>query len=95
LAKIYYSELQTFREFKGNILPYLRKLLQNLRVRFKKTTDPSRSVRRRGYDDHGTLRPKHRWEERFDSSFVEEQNSIEAERALADDTAAFLEGWFS
>jgi hypothetical protein len=94
-ARMFFSETHSFRKIKGNFLDYWRKLLRAVRTKYRSNKNPKRKVRRRGYDDHGTLRPAWRWSERSCATLTEKMNEIEAERASCDDTAAFLEGWFS
>lgn len=38
-------------------------------------------VRRRGYKDHGSLRPKHHWRESHDSTWTDLQNKLESRRS--------------
>jgi hypothetical protein len=55
---------------------------------------PIRTQRRRGYQDHGTLRPITKWVETSDWSFTELQNEIEKQRESIEDTTNFLRGWY-
>lgn len=52
-----------------------------------------KSKLKRGYHDHGSRRPGHKWLETADWSFTELQNVIEKERQVVYDTADFLRGW--
>lgn len=52
-----------------------RRTYQKLRPRKARRTQ-----RHRGYRDHGSARPPHRWKPKFDISFTEQQNRIEEER---------------
>jgi hypothetical protein len=83
------------RRFFGNVEGVIKKLLGSLRPCLSKDRRPKRVQRKRGYQDHGTLRPQERWRETHDWSLTEEQNRIEAERQAIEDTADFLKGWFS
>lgn len=51
-----------------------------------------RPVRKRGYQDHGSRRPDHRWMESHDWSLTELHNQIEKEREIARDTSEIIEG---
>jgi hypothetical protein len=90
------SETVHYRAFKGNVLEHLRIICRTIVPK----SDPStkgkvvRGQRKRGYQDHGTLRPSDRWSPSTDFSLTEEQNRIEAERQSLEDTANFLRGWF-
>lgn len=55
---------------------------------------PRRLVRRRGYKDHGSRRlPHEQHEAKFDYSFTEEQNRIEAERQANIDAQDIVSGF--
>lgn len=95
IAICYFAEQVSFRSLKGNIVTLWKNLLENLRLRFKKDREPRRKVRRRGYDDHGSLRPSHKWLPRSDFSLTEEQNLLEEDRETDESTIQILEGWFS
>lgn len=67
-------------EIFGNFLKNdMLDLLKVLKVRRKVIRPPKRKVRRRGYQDHGSRRPDHKWLPRFDYSFSENQNEKELE----------------
>jgi hypothetical protein len=83
------------RDFFGNLLTELRKVLSLLRVSVHRQQRSKRKIRHRGYRDHGTLRPSYRWVETSDWSFDEEQSRIEESRALRNDTLDLLEGFLS
>lgn len=46
---------------------------------------PRRTIRRRGYNDHGSRRPDDKWLESYDSAFVEEQLILEQKRREYED----------
>jgi len=83
------------RDFFGNFLPMLKKILQRLKFFVLKEHRARRKEFRRGYRDHGTLRPKERWLPTNDYSLTEEQNQIEAERQAIYDAVQFLIGYCS
>lgn len=77
------------REFFGNILR------RNLN-RFLKLSPLMRKIksvqRKRGYDDHGSRVPSHRWKPRHSDILTEKQNLLEEQRQIYSDTAALIEG---
>jgi hypothetical protein len=95
VALLWLSENYHERRFFGNLVPQWRKTLENLKPLQVHERKPKRVQRKRGYQDHGTLRPSERWTEKYDWSFTEEQNLIEEQREIIEDTAALLEGWLS
>lgn len=70
---------QSERDFFGNLLPELRKTASRLYLRCQIPRLARRKCRRRGYSDHGSVRPLSSWLPTMDLAFVEEQNRIEAE----------------
>jgi len=68
------------RDWFGNLIPSLRRELEDLSLRNFKQSPAKHQERVRGYRDHGTLRPSHKWLENFDFSFNEEHARIERER---------------
>jgi hypothetical protein len=95
IALCYLAEQVSFRSLKGNLVTLWKNVLDNLRLVFKKDREPRRKIRRRGYDDHGSLRPSHKWLPKSDFSFTEEQNALEEDRETDESTVQILEGWFS
>jgi hypothetical protein len=95
LALIWITENYHERRFFGNVLKLLKQELESLTPILTKRKVPKRNQRRRGYQDHGTLRPLDRWREKHDWMFTEEQNRIEEERQVLLDTTNLLEGWYS
>jgi len=87
------TDLWHFRDFFGNILPIWIRTINRLSFRpvNKKLRKPQR---KRGYHDHGTLNPSHKWLPSHDWSLTEEQNQIEMKRNIFQDTLNFLRGWF-
>jgi len=74
----------TGRQIKGILSD--PKVINKVRSRFYQRIRPTRSkvrrtMRHRGYRDHGTLRPNHRWLPTEDFSLTEQQNRIERERS--------------
>ena len=85
----HYSE----RDFFGNFLPRAERLLSSIDFAQVKQRSCLKLVRRRGYNDHGTLRPEHRkHRNENDFSLVQLQNTIEEMRQSQDDTDQFLLG---
>lgn len=82
------------RDFFGNFLRQGLQALKSLKVK-RKSTKVVKGNRKRGYDDHGTLRPSHKWKPTSDWSLTEEQNEIERKRLSFKDTINFLRGLFS
>jgi hypothetical protein len=88
------ADSTSFRSLKGNKVDLWKKILDNLKPKFPGNRKVRKKTFRRGYDDHGCLRPSHRWLPDSDVSLVEEQNLIEEERELDESLIQFIEGWF-
>jgi predicted aldo/keto reductase-like oxidoreductase len=86
------SQSYSDRDFFGNLLPKILKVCSKLTFLRRQQKSARRTIRHRGYRDHGTLRPESSWFETSDWTFVEQQNLIEETRAVREDTLAFLEG---
>jgi hypothetical protein len=95
IALMWFTRRYHEREFFGNVSKALYRLLEHLRPIQESTRRPERTQRKRGYQDHGSLRPPERWRETHDWSLTDLQNRIEAERESLEDTTDFLEGWYS
>jgi hypothetical protein len=80
------------RDFYGNLLPLIVKVVGELRFTLKQPEKAKKKIRRRGYQDHGSLRPSSSWKPKYDWSFIEEQNEIERLRQSDEDTYQFLLG---
>lgn len=80
------------RDFFGNVVRDFRKVLKTVHFN-RKRTRVRKLVRKRGYRDHGSLRPSEKWLEKYDCSLTELQLMIEQERQIKADTAALIEGW--
>lgn len=66
------------RELFGTILQEdLLEALKNIRVKEKQSGPVKKPIRRKGYKDKGSWRLPHRRLEKFDFTFIEEQNSKE------------------
>jgi hypothetical protein len=87
------SQRYSERDFFGNLLPKMRKVCSKLTFLRRQQVQAHRTIRHRGYRDHGTLRPESSWFETSDWSFTEQQNQIEETRSLREDTLAILEGF--
>jgi len=86
--QVFYSE----RDFFGNLVPLMEKLASQLKVLNLQPRRAKRTIRHRGYRDHGSLRPSHQWAPKYDWSLTEEQNQIEEHRKSLSDTLEFLLG---
>ena len=80
------------RDFFGNFLPLVARLMSQLKFIFLKQRRNKRILRRRGYRDHGTLRPTSSRTPTQDWSLTEAQNQIEEARQTHEDTYQFLLG---
>lgn len=58
----------------------IKNVIQTVQLRYCKNRKARRPVFRRGYRDHGTLRPITNWLPDNDYSFIEEQNQLEQRR---------------
>lgn len=75
---LYETRRYSSSEIFGNILGNdLRELNKTLKITRKKKRKPLKTIRRRGYKDHGTRRPSDRWLPTDDFSLTIEQNSLE------------------
>jgi hypothetical protein len=89
VLSLHYSE----RDFFGNLLPKIMKVCSRLTFLRRQQRSARRTIRHRGYRDHGTLRPESSWFETSDWSLTEQQNQIEEIQSVHEDTLAFLEGF--
>lgn len=81
------------RDFFGNEAKQILRCLKTIRPRFSSTRKPTRIQRHRGYRDKGSLRLKHELH-----SFAEgtrEQQTIEEQRKVRQDTKDFITGFLS
>lgn len=94
--QIFLSEtsLWSTRDFFGNILMKGIRAFQRLEFR-KIITKVQKPQRKRGYHDHGALRPAHSWLPTNDWSLTEEQNRIEKERSNFKQIIKFLKGFIT
>lgn len=79
-AVLYLSRKLSERDFFGNWKRKMRVTLQELSLVLRGPSFAKRTTRRRGYRDHGTLRPHHRWLPDSDWSLREKQLQIESDR---------------
>jgi hypothetical protein len=93
LAILWLAENFHERRFFGNALERMYLLLKDLRPCLVRERKPERVQRKRGYQDHGSLRPLHCWKETHAPEFTEEQNEIERLRKVNQDLTDLLEGW--
>lgn len=91
---IYISEsssiFRTSREAFGQILSQID--LTKYRLQRLIPRKPRRKPRRKGYNDHSSRRPDHKWRESQDYTLTELQNKIEEDRNTQIDTALLIEG---
>lgn len=79
---LYWTDRYTSRELFGNILgQQLKETLSRLRIKVRKLPKPRKRQRKRGYQDHGSRRPPHKWLPKFDSELTEIH--LEQDRKLA------------
>lgn len=83
----------TTEEFFGNYINVREfvRILSLVSPVLKSTRRPRKTIRRRGYADHGTYRGAEQTHEAGD--YTSEQLQLEAERKLIQDTLDFLRGW--
>jgi hypothetical protein len=89
-----YAQQNSERDWFGNKRPRLIKLIEKLQFQWYEQRPGKKKVHRRGYDDHGTLRPSDKWLEKHCWTFTEMQNRVEKERQTYLDTIEFLKGWY-
>lgn len=80
----YLKETETFsaRELFGTILrDDLSRALKSLKFK-RKSNKVIKTIRRKGYKDHGSRRPEDRWLESYDFSFTEYQNLKEEKETI-------------
>lgn len=82
-----YSGSEIFGNFLGNDLKDLQK---SLKLRKNRSFKPKRIQRHRGYRDHGSRKPDHKWLPREDFSFTEYQNLKERKLKLLHRTVTKL-----
>lgn len=85
------SEFKNPREFFGTIMNYKGKL-EKWQLYTSHPKKAKTLTRKRGYRDHGSLKPSHKWTETHDWTFTKEQQEIEEKRQTIKDTLDFLEG---
>lgn len=87
----YLFETKTFtsNEIFGNIVNQGCKILINLKF-IKRSTKVIKPIRKRGYDDKGSLRPREKWLESFDNDFTQLQNYKEKKFDLHQKTLQYL-----
>jgi hypothetical protein len=89
------TDLWHTRDFFGNLFAEkeILALVHSLKVLQPTVKKPKRALRKRGYDDHGALKPSWKWLPTSDISLTELHRKLEEERKSARDTFAFLEGF--
>lgn len=80
---LFETKRYTSYEIFGNILGNdARDLFKTLKVGYFRNKIPRRTIRRRGYQDHGSRKPDEKWLPQFDFSFTEYQNEKEKKQYL-------------
>jgi hypothetical protein len=85
------TSLWSTRDFFGNILMKGMRAYNRLEFR-KRKSKIIFPKRKRGYHDHGALRPAHSWLPSTDWSLTAQQNEIEKERSNFHQIIKFLKG---
>lgn len=82
------------REIFGLLGKEGRQIVRSILVLWREPKIPTRRVRIRGYRDHGSLRPDHCWLADFSKTWEAqmEQEEIEKQRKVHQDTADIIEG---
>lgn len=79
----YYLSEHSANDFFGNIIGprQVNRVLDLVRLKMIKRQKPKKSIYRRGYKDHGSLRPETLWLPKKDWTFDKEQQILEEKRA--------------
>jgi hypothetical protein len=80
------------RDFFGNVLKEINEIAESLKI-LSLRPNHARRIIRRGYRDHGSLRPSHQRVPTQDWSLDELQQQQEEERQITEDTLQFLLGF--
>jgi len=79
------------RDFFGNFLKDIEKSI--IKLRFSNINRKVKAIqRKRGYHDHGSLKPKDRWLPTFDYTLTQLQNEIELKRSSQEFSLQFIRG---
>jgi hypothetical protein len=85
------TNLWTSNSWFGSIARKEENLSKYFKVRVLKKKI-KKTQRKRGYHDHGSVRPSHKWKPSSDWTLTAEQNRLESEEETLKDTLAFIEG---
>jgi len=88
------TKLWHTRQFFGNIITNDMRVIENLSFR-RRSKKVKEIQRKRGYHDHGSLKPKEKWLPSSDYTLTELQNQIEQKRETYMDTYQLTGGWLS
>lgn len=91
----YLADCFSERDFYGNLLPLLKRIAQKVQIFVMEPRRPRKMVRRRGYNDHGTLVPETQWKPKDDWTLDEEHRKLEERRKVEKTILAFWEGFLS
>lgn len=86
------TQLWHTRDFYGNLLKDVEKVITNLSVFYYNRMKVKYPQRKRGYHDHGSRVPDEKWLPKSDYSLTAMQWKQELERKTLTDTLAFIEG---
>lgn len=93
---LYLTDRYTSHEIFGNLVKDSYQAAKNLKA-FPVSTKVRRTLRKRGYSDKGSLRPRERWLPTHDYSLTALQNEIEKKRTKLDKVSYrlinYLENW--
>lgn len=93
---LYLTDRYTSNEIFGNLVKDAYQAAENLKA-FPVSTKVERPVRKRGYSDKGSLRPKEKWLPTHDYSLTAIQNEIEKKHTQLDKVSYhlinYLENW--
>lgn len=81
ILTLFYEKYNDQKLFRSILNPErVKYVIDSTRLRIIYPKRPKRTIRRRGYNDHGSRRPDDKWLESYDRTFTETQNRIEETR---------------
>lgn len=93
---LYLTQRYTSNEIFGNLVKNGVNSVKNLKI-IKRSTKVVKPVRKRGYTDKGSLRPKEKWLPSHDYTLTNLQREIEKKRTRLDKSVIqitnYLENW--
>lgn len=96
MAEMVFKELLkgTTRAFFGNWFPLTKLALRSLRS-LSESRRVKRAARKRGYNDHGSAKPRHKWLPSSSFELNQLHEEIEKERKVKKDSSALIFGFLS